>query len=161
MRQSKKCSASGISRTSASTPCTRRKRRISSWNGSGRPAASSATTSPSRMNGSPDRSRRAISTTSGRLRVTSDRRRLHTCAGAPGGGGGEARAVIFAGGGGGPAVRAGQGGEAVGAPREQGQQRQEGRGARPAPRRRPAGGARGGPRREVAEKERGAPGRRH
>src|SRR5438132_6377263 len=78
MRQSKKCSASGISRTSASTPCTRRKRRISSWNASGRPAASSATTSPSRMNGSPDRSRRAISTTSGRLRVTSDRRRVHT-----------------------------------------------------------------------------------
>src|SRR5947208_208014 len=78
MRQSKKCSASGISRTSASTPCTRRKRRISSWNASGRPSASSATTSPSRMKGSPDRSRRAISTTSGRLRVTSDRRRVHT-----------------------------------------------------------------------------------
>src|SRR5438309_112880 len=83
MRQSKKCSASGISRTSASTPCTRRKRRISSWNGSGRPTASSATTSPSRMNGSPDRSRRAISTTSGRLRVTSDRRRVHTCTRSP------------------------------------------------------------------------------
>src|SRR6267378_4336756 len=83
MRQSKKCSASGISRTSASTPCTRRKRRISSWNGSGRPVASSATTSPSRMNGSPDRSRRAISTTSGRLRVTSDRRRVHTCTRSP------------------------------------------------------------------------------
>src|SRR2546430_345848 len=83
MRQSKKCRASGISRTSASTPCTRRKRRISSWKGSGRPAASRATTSPSRMNGSPERSRRAISTTSGRLRVTSDRRRVQTCTRSP------------------------------------------------------------------------------
>src|SRR5438034_1989985 len=83
MRQSKKCRASGISRTSASTPCTRRKRRISSWKGSGRPAASRATTSPSRMNGSPERSRRVISTTSGRLRVTSDRRRVQTCTRSP------------------------------------------------------------------------------
>src|SRR5213593_163429 len=83
MRQSKKCSASGISRASASTPWTRRKRRISSWNGSGRPAASSATTSPSRMKGSPERSRRAISTTSGRLRVTSDSRRVHTSTRSP------------------------------------------------------------------------------
>src|SRR5882724_4445952 len=70
MRQSKKYSASGISCTSASTPCTRRNRRIRSWKGSGRPAASSATTSPSRMNGAPESSRRAISTTSGRLAVT-------------------------------------------------------------------------------------------
>src|SRR2546425_940794 len=83
MRQSKKCRASGISRTSASTPCTRRKRRISSWKGSGRPAASRATTSPSRMNGSPERSRRVISPTSGRLRVTSDRRRVQTCTRSP------------------------------------------------------------------------------
>src|SRR5216117_1292802 len=83
MRQSKKCRASGISRTSASTPCTRRKRRISSWKGSGRPAAARATTSPSRMNGSPERSRRVISTTSGRLRVTSDRRRVQTCTRSP------------------------------------------------------------------------------
>src|SRR5437867_4311911 len=35
------------------------------------------------MNGSPERSRRVISTTSGRLRVTSDRRRVQTCTRSP------------------------------------------------------------------------------
>ena len=53
MRQSKRCSVSGSAPAAASTPRTRRKRRISSWNGSGRPAASRATTSPSRMSGAP------------------------------------------------------------------------------------------------------------
>ncbi len=74
---------SGSSAAAASTPRTRRKRRISSWNGSGRPVASRATTSPSRMNGAPPRSRRAMATMSGRLRVTSDMRRLQIATRSP------------------------------------------------------------------------------
>ncbi len=74
---------SGSEPAAASTPRTRRKRRISSWNGSGRPAASRATTSPSRMSGEPERSRRAMATMSGRLRVTSDMRRLQMATRSP------------------------------------------------------------------------------
>src|SRR2546425_5916120 len=72
---SKRYSFSGISSAADSMPCTRRKRRMRSWNGSGLPSRSTATTSPSSRNsdaGNPF----AIVTISGRLDVTSLSRRL-------------------------------------------------------------------------------------
>src|SRR5437016_1919571 len=56
---------------------------MSSWNGSGRPVCASATTSPSRISGAPRSSRRTSPTTSGRLAVTSESRRVQMATRSP------------------------------------------------------------------------------